>query len=301
LNVCERGDRVICIAKDRLNATALDPTGITLVLADLNNGIGRDAILGGIDCIYHVTGVTRARSASDYYAGNYLATKRLVDNCAARCQTLKRFVHISSLAAVGPSLDGMPVTEGVPYNPVSHYGRSKMLGELEVPKASDKLPITIVRPPAVYGPREQDLYEYMKMILRGIQPLIGFERKFLNLIHVDDLVRGVLLAGGHPRAEGETYFIGSETDHSTEEIGRVIAWTLRRTAISVSVPHAMVYAVGAISEVVARVCGSPVFFNLQKAKESVQRAWICSIDKAKQQLGFRQQISLDEGIRETYR
>jgi len=296
-----QGHDVRCVAKDRINMSVLESLKVEIVLGDLNNGIGWEAILDGVDLVYHLAGVTRANSYGEYYDGNHLATKRFVEVCSAHCTDLKRFVYVSSLAAVGPSPNGEQATEETPYHPVSHYGRSKMLGELEVLKARDRFPITIVRPSAVYGPRERDMYEYIRLILRGIQPLIGFRNKFLNLIHSEDLVRGILLAGNHHRAEGEVYFLGSERDYTTEDIGRSIALAVGKRPLRVRLPHAVVYGVGAVAEVWGKIARKQIFFNLQKVRESVQAAWTCSVDKAKSQLGFQQNISLEEGMAQTYR
>jgi nucleoside-diphosphate-sugar epimerase len=295
-----RGDEVICVAKDRLNAAFLESLNVPVILGDLNNGIGWDAILDGVDSIYHLAGVTRAKSWNEYYEGNYHATKRLVEICIAHCTSLKRFVYVSSLAAVGPSPDGEPVTEETRYHPVSHYGKSKMLGEMEVVKARDRLPITVVRPSAVYGPRERDMYKYMRLILVGIQPLIGFRRKLLSLIHSDDLVDGILLTGEHPHAVGEKYFLGSEVCYSIEDIGDAIARAVQKKPMKVRMPHALVYTAGVAAEVFGRITRKQTFFNLQKARESVQTAWTCSVEKARTQLGFRQKVSLEDGMLRTY-
>lgn len=297
----QRGDDVKCVAKDRLNASFLESLKVDVVLGDMNNGIGWDPLLDGVECIYHLAGVTRAKSWREYYEGNYLATKRFVDVCTNSRVNVKRFLYVSSLAAVGPSNGGGAATETTALHPVSHYGKSKMLGELEVLKARDRLPITIVRPSAVYGPRERDMYEYMRLIMRGIQPLIGFRRKWLNLIHSDDLVEGILMASDHPRAEGETYFLGSEAHYTTEDIGNAIAGAVQKNPVHIRIPHALVYAVGAVAELVGRATNKQVFFNLQKAKESVQSAWICSTEKAKEHLGFRPRVTLENGMLQTYR
>jgi len=297
----KRGDEVKCVAKDRLNATLLESLDVEVVLGDLNNGIGWDSILDGVECIYHLAGVTRAKSSKEYYEGNYMATKRFVEVCIANCVDLRRLVYVSSLAAIGPSLDRHPVTEETPYHPVSHYGRSKMMGELEILGVRDRLPVTVVRPSAVYGPRERDMYEYMRLIMRGVQPLIGFRKKFLSLIHSDDLVEGIILAADHPRAIDQTYFLGSEEWYATEDIGSAIACAIQKFPVRVRIPHAVIYAIGAIAAAVGKLTNKQIFFNLQKARESVQSAWICSVEKAKTHLGFRQRVSLAEGMERTYR
>jgi len=297
----QRGDEVLCIAKDRLNSVFVESLGARVMLGDLNNGISWGDVLPKIDVIFHVAGVTRARSSQEYYEGNHLATKRFLEQCEANCPRLQRFVYISSLAAIGPSLDCQPVSEDSPYHPVSHYGKSKMMGELEVLKMQDRFPITIIRPSAVYGPRERDMFEYMRLIMRGIQPLIGFREKLMNLIHSDDLVDGILLASRNHQAVGQAYFLGSEQAYTTSDIGNAIARAVHRNPIRVRLPHALVYTVGAIAEVVGKLTRKQIFFNLQKANEAIQPAWICSVEKARTQLGFQQRVTLEDGMLQTYR
>jgi nucleoside-diphosphate-sugar epimerase len=296
----QEGHQVRCVAKDRLHSVYLESLGIELMLGDLNNGMDLEAILDGVECIYHLAGVTRARLNKDYYEGNYLTTKNFINICARSSNKFERFVYVSSQAAVGPALDGRPVTEEDPYQPVSHYGKSKMLAEKEVLRYRDKMPITIVRPSAVYGPRDREMLQYFLLIKKHLQLLIGFRKKWLNFVYIDDLVDGLLLAGEHPRAEGESFFIGSEASCTTEDIGNTVASILNRRPICFHVPHLVVFSVAAIAEGFGKLTGKPIFFNLQKAKESVQPSWIFSVEKAKSKLGFSPRVSLEEGMKRTY-
>ncbi|MGA9363273.1 MAG: NAD-dependent epimerase/dehydratase family protein [Bacteroidota bacterium] len=296
-----RGDDVRCVAKDRLNVVMLDSPNVEVILGDLNNGLGWDRILDGVERVYHLAGVTKAARASEYYEGNCLATRRLLESCFRFGPNLKRFLYVSSQAAVGPSLDGQPVTERSPYHPVTHYGRSKMMAELEILKVRDQLPVTIIRPSAVYGPRERDWLEYFKYIKQGIQPLMGFGKKFLSLIHSDDLVSGIIAAAESSQAEGETYFLGSETTYSTEDIGDVVARILNRRTVRVRIPHVLVRAVGMLLGISAQLKHKAALFNYQKAIDSLQSAWICSVEKAKSHFGFRQCVALEDGMLGTCR
>lgn len=297
----QEGHQVRCVAKDRLHSVYLESLGIELMLGDLNNGMDLEAVLDGVECIYHLAGVTRARSNKDYYEGNYLTTKNFINICAHSSNKFERFVYVSSQAAVGPALDGRPVTEEDPYQPVSHYGKSKMLAEKEVLRYRDKMPITIIRPSAVYGPRDREMLQYFLLVKKQLQLLIGFRNKWLNFVYVDDLVDGLLLAGEHPRAEGESFFIGSEASCTTEDIGNTVASILDCRPIRFRVPHLVVFSVAAIAEGIGKLTGKPIFFNLQKAKESVQPSWIFSVEKAKLKLGFSPRVSLAEGLKRTYR
>jgi nucleoside-diphosphate-sugar epimerase len=299
--LCAGGDEVVCVAKDPLNIRLLESLGCTVVLADLNNGLMWDSVLDGVEQIYHVAGVTRARDPGDYYEGNTLATRRFVEICSDSSLSLNRFVYISSLAAAGPSPDGHPLQENAPPHPVSAYGKSKLLAEREVMRAQDRLPVTIVRPAMVYGPRERDMYDYMRMVKRGIRLLIGFHQKVFSLIHVQDLVQGVLLAGNATASVGGTYFLGSERFYTTGDIGKAMSRVLHRHTVGVCIPHAVVYAVGAISEAIGKITGRNMLFNSEKVREVVQPSWTCSVAKAREVLGFRQRIDLEEGMRQTYR
>ena len=173
------------------------------------------------------------------------------------------------------------------------------MSEQAVLKAGDRLPISIVRPSAVYGPGDQDFFMYIRLVESGILPLIGFRTKLLNLVFVEDVVRGILLAGSSPAAVGGTFFLGSDRDYSTLEIGNAVAQVLGRQPTRVHVPHAIVLAIGALAEGFGKASGRQVFFNMQKAREAIQPAWVCSIEKARGLIGFNPQVSLIEGMHRT--
>ncbi|HUI65099.1 MAG TPA: NAD-dependent epimerase/dehydratase family protein [Bacteroidota bacterium] len=296
-----QGHRVRCVAKDAMFAPVLQALGCELVLADLNRPGLWESALDGVEAVYHVAGVTRSRTPSEFYEGNFHATKTVVERCLAAGSKIRHFIYVSSLSATGPSAIGSPVCEDAPYHPVSDYGKSKMLAESVVLKAQDRLPVTIIRPSAVYGPRERDMYDYIKAIRRGCALMIGLHDKLMSLIHVDDLVRGIMHAAASDPAIGRTYFLGSECFYSIRELSATIARVLDRRVFRLHLPHCLVYSVGGAATLAGKVTGAQVFFNLNKAREAVQPAWTCSVDRAKSELGFRQEVSLEAGMRSTCR
>ncbi len=291
---------VCTIAKDNFHIEFLNSLNVRVLEYDLNNLPDLHSELSEVDYIYHLAGVTRAISKNDYYLGNFSATKNFLKVCKLSCKNLKRFVYLSSLAAVGPSLDGNPVDEDTPYHPVSHYGKSKMMGELEVIRSSNRLPVTILRPSSVYGPRERDIFEYFKLVKRGIKPIIGFNQKKLNLIFCDDLVNAIIVAGEHPKSVNEVYFVGSEQAYTNHQIGEAIALAQKKSAICVRIPHFMVYAIGFAEEILGKILNKPVFLNRQKARESKQKKWDCSVKKIENEIGFYPSVSLLEGMEKTF-
>ncbi len=295
----DRGWNVRCLARDEMNADAVRSASVELIRGDLTHGIDWIMALDGIDVVFHLAGVTRARSTADYYEGNVMATRSIARACAAHRPRLRRFVHVSSQAAAGPAREGRAIDEASPCRPVSHYGRSKLLGEAEVLAVRDRIPITIVRPVAVYGPRDREFLAYFRMVKHHLRPIVGWRPGRLSLIHCADLAEGVLLAGANDRAEDQIYFLSGERDCTTEEISLLIATAMRARTISLRLPGPLVQAAGALSEVAARLARRSALFNRQKAWELVQQAWLCSSAKARRELGFRPAIGLEEGVAST--
>jgi len=298
--LCSDNTPVRCISKDYLNSDQLENLNVELINGDLVNGSLPENLLDDIDVVYHVAGITHAKLKKEYYDGNYLATKQLVEFCVNSTNKIKRFIFVSSLTAVGPSLTGIEVDETTPYHPVSDYGTSKMMAEYEILKYRNKIPISIVRPSAVYGPRERDMYMYMKSIGHGVQLLIGFNKKYLNLIYVDDLIEGIITTAENIKAEDEIYFLGSQTSYPNEDIGNTIAEMLNKNPLNIHLPHCIVFGICGFEELIGKICNKQMYLNTQKARELIQNSWACSIEKAKTQLGFNPHVSLSEGFLNTY-
>ncbi|MCC6865298.1 MAG: NAD-dependent epimerase/dehydratase family protein [Ignavibacteria bacterium] len=255
--------------------------------------------ISNVEYIYHVGGVTFAKKKEEFYRGNVDVTKSLLEACVKYNEGIKKFIHISSQAAVGPSFDGKPIDETRAYHPLTAYGKSKVEAEKLVKSFFDKLNCTIVRPPAVYGPRDYAIYEYFKSMSRGLQPLIGFDNKLVSLIHVKDLVGGFILAGEADIANSNIYFISSEQFYNWRDIGDLTKKLLGRKTVKVVIPHFAVKTTAFFSQVFGFFSPKPVVLNIEKSRELTQRYWICSIEKAKRELGFKESLTLEEGFRDT--
>jgi nucleoside-diphosphate-sugar epimerase len=251
------------------------------------------------DYVYHVGGVTFAKKKEEFYRGNVDATKSLLNACHKFNPLLKKFVHVSSQAAAGPSFDGKPIDESGDYRPLTAYGRSKAEAEKAVISYFDKMNCTIVRPPAVYGPRDYAVFEYFKSMNRGLQPLIGFDNKLVSLIHVLDLVKGFILAGEAKTSASNIYFISSEKFYSWRDVGDMTQRLLGKKTIKIVVPHFAVKTTAFFSEVFGFFSPKPVILNREKAREITQAFWICSPEKARRDFGFKEELTLEEGFKNT--
>src|SRR6185369_4619109 len=110
----------------------------------------------GADIVFHLAGVTKALHSTDYYLGNVTATETLLKLMSG---SQARLIHVSSLAAMGPSPDGVPLREEAEPHPLTNYGKSKLEGERVLRGSSVSDRATVVRPPVVYGPRDVDVYQ----------------------------------------------------------------------------------------------------------------------------------------------
>jgi nucleoside-diphosphate-sugar epimerase len=290
---------VRCLVRKESNLRWIADLDVDCYYGSLYN---RDSLIRGMedcDVVYHVAGVTKARTEDDYYRGNYEGTKFVLDAALERKKKITRFIHVSSQAAVGPSPTLIPIDETHLANPLTFYGKSKWAAEEYVRSKIGKIPITIVRPPAVYGPRDTDILEFFRTVKLGLIPQLGGADKYLSLIHVKDLVRGIMMAGEHENSIGGTYFITSPEPYSWEEISRITLNILQKKGYRIPVPVPLIKTVAAISEALSSFTKKPALVNKQKVIEMEQDFWTCSPKKAKNELGFEAVIGLENGIRET--
>ena len=294
-----KGHNLRCLVRRTSNLQWLQGVPVEFVHGDLFDETALRSAVAGVDYIYHVAGITKAKTRDEYFQGNQIATRNLLQAALRTTSGLQRFVHVSSQAAVGPSDKGAPIDETTPFHPLTTYGVSKMEAEKECLKLKDGLKITIVRPPAVYGPRDKDVFEFFNTMNRGLQPMIGLKDKFVSLIHVKDLAAGIVLAGESSRSSGETYFISSERYYHWKEVGEITSRVMGKKALRLKIPEWGVYTVAAFAQFFSQFSKKPALLNLEKARDIVQDAWTCDISKAKKDLGFRESMTLEEGIRNT--
>lgn len=297
-SLIRKGHKVKCLVRKTADLKWIKNLPVEFVVGDLFDEKALRLAVKDVEYIYHVAGVTTSKTKNGYYLGNQFATRNLLSAVKA-VSRLKRFVFVSSLTAVGPSLDGIPVNEETPYHPITTYGTSKMKAELEVIRYKNKIPYTIVRPPALYGPRDTASFSFFKSVNNGIIPLVGFKQKYVNILHSKDTVEGIILAGEKPVALNNIYFIGSEKSYTWEEISDVALKTLNRKAIKIRVPETVTRLFAGAAGIVSLFKGKPDILNWEKGRDMVADAWTCDISKAKRDLGFRQNVSLEDGIKQT--
>lgn len=290
---------VRCLVRKSSDTRWLAGKNIEFVYGDLFDDEALRNAVSGVEYVYHCAGITKAKTKEEYYRGNATGTRNLLHTVLKTNPSLKRFVHVSSQAAVGPSESMTPITEDREARPLTTYGKSKWEAERACHEVQDRLALTIVRPPVVYGERDKDVFEFFRTYSMGIQPMVGFTDKYVSMIHVADLVRGLVMAGENERALGQTYFITSKEVYNWKQIGEATRKAMNKRALRIRLPEFVVYIVAAFAETAALLSKKPALVNFEKAREMVQDYWTCDHTKAKRELGFEQEISLEEGVMRT--
>ncbi|MGB9663327.1 MAG: NAD-dependent epimerase/dehydratase family protein [Ignavibacteria bacterium] len=291
--------RVKVIARKESKLKWIDTTKVEVVYSNYEDLDSLKNAVKDVNYIFHVAGVIKSKSKEGYYKGNVEVTKNLLKATEKVNPNFKRFLFVSSQAAAGPSPVGFAKTEEMECNPVTSYGKSKLMAENEVKKFEGIIPFTIVRPSSVYGPRDPEILMFFQTLKRGIQPMVGFQEKYVSLVHIYDLIDGILLAAFSNKSINQIYFISSERGYGWEEIGNISSKILGKKVLKVKIPHFAVYSIAAISQFFSYFSKEATILNLEKAREMVQQSWVCSVEKAKRDLGYEQKISIEEGIRNT--
>lgn len=291
------GQKVSCLVRNNLKW--LEGRDIEVVKGDLFDLKALKQGLEGSQVVYHCAGVVKAPDQQAFIRGNVESTENVLR--LAIKMKVPKVVILSSLAAVGPS-NGRPLVETDPMKPVTNYGQSKKAMEeliARVASNADATSVTIVRPPAVYGPREQDILTIFKMAARGLFPMVGDGSSTrLSVVHVKDLIKGMELAARQHPKELTTYFIAGEPPITWNDFRTATARALGRKIRALKIKPNWVHTIAAGVEKSAALVGAYPALNREKAREMVLE-WMCSTQKAHEELGYKPKVSLDEGIFDT--
>jgi len=297
----QRGQSVACLIRKSSNPQFLQTLPVRLIEGDLESPAAIHGALRGIETVYHVAGSIKAANRDSYFRVNQIGTRRLLEALAEGSPGLKRFIHVSSLAAAGPSPADRGLTEDVKPNPISWYGESKLESEREALRYAGTFRVTILRPSAVYGPRDRETLAIFRMVKGGCLLTPGrFTRRF-SLIYVDDLITALMSAGEQDTPSGEVFFVSRPEMYTWEQVGAAIALALGRKCRRIAFPAQLALVAGAAGDLWARLSGRPATINSQKIKELLQPSWLCDSSKASRRLGFHPQIELETGIQRTAR
>jgi nucleoside-diphosphate-sugar epimerase len=284
-------------ALDRLDRERARP--LERAVGSLDDAASLERALVGVETVFHLAGLTRATRLADLARVNEHGTGRLLA-AARRSGSVRRLVHVSSLAALGPTSPERPLDESAPPRPVSAYGRSKLAGEALARAEADRLTVSIVRPPIVYGPGDASTREFVAGVGRGrpIRPR-GLDPVY-SCIHVDDLVELLARVGSADRP-APLYHVAGADDVTLLRLQKVIADALGVRLRPLGLPRPAMRALALVADAIALWNRRPAAFGRARVAELFAAAWLCDDRRARRELGHAPAIRVADGMAQLLR
>ena len=257
-------------------------------------------ILSQVDVVIHIAGKVKALSQKEFEETNALGTHNLAQACLQANPIPKLFIYISTIAVINPSMDGndfcIPAER---CHPLSWYGQSKLDGEKALQCLKGKMRTLILRPPVLYGPRDQELFTLFKTINRGFAPLYGNGSNKLSLCYVKDVANCVLDLVQKFPTQDEIYCLDDGSIHTWKSLAQNIANNLNKKIYLLPIPR-FLFSLGALfTELYAKLSSKAQIFTLNKIKEMKQASWVCGYEKLEKHRGWKPKTSLVNGLEKT--
>ncbi len=291
-------------------AQELRDQGVDAVVGELSDYKTLNSLSGKISAVFHLAGTVSPYNRHATFEINVEQTRRLAEQLA-NWSNPPVFIYVSSLAAAGPSLDGLARLETDPCQPRSIYGESKAAAEAALQTLADRLPISIVRPPGVIGPWDRNLLQMFQMVRTGFHT-VGISQKFrYSFVHVEDLSTGLWKTFTEGRRILPTnersqelkqgiYFIADPDQYTMPDVANLIAdATDTKHPRHLTVPTPICWTLATVADAGGRWLGMRTFLNRDKMREAVAGSWICDVTRAREQLGFVVGATFAQRIRET--
>jgi nucleoside-diphosphate-sugar epimerase len=254
----------------------------------------------GVDAIIHSAGLVKARSPEEFHRTNVEGTRILLDAAKRHAPGLRRFVFVSSLAAVGPSDDGTPIDTARAASPVTHYGRSKLEAERLVLAAKSDLDVVVLRPAAIYGPRDQEIFAFFQAIQRGVLPTVGKGGSTMSMIYGADCAEACIKAILADVPSGSVYFVDDGVPHPFRAMLEEVESALGKKALlRVNLPLSILWLAAFSSEMYGKLTNKAVMLTRDKVNEIRQPHWVCSSESTRRELGWEPRMGLKDGFAET--
>jgi nucleoside-diphosphate-sugar epimerase len=292
-----RGIPAAILIRPASNRRFIEPhlSRVEVRIGSISEPASLPAALEGITHVIHCAGCTKAIGSAEYYRINRDGTRNLVDAVNRHQNEIRRFILISSLAASHPARAAAPAREDDESSPVTEYGRSKLAGERAV-RSHARVPFVILRPAAVYGPRDGDFLLMFKAARARWVPSFGGGRQELSLVYVEDVARAVIACLDHLPIENRIFNVAHRAVTTAHELTAEIGRQLGVSTVQVPLPLPLLWPVCLVGEVIARIRGRPTIVNLQKYPELTAPGWVCDSRRLREELGVEPATGLREGI-----
>jgi nucleoside-diphosphate-sugar epimerase len=274
--------------------------GVELVDGAIDDRASLERAVTGVEAVVHSAGLVKARNLDEFMRVNARGTENLLEACLPLAGSLKRFVHVSSVTVGGPSdaYGNAVQVDSVP-RPVTDYGRSKLAAEKLMLAKKDQLKITIIRPPAIYGPRDREIFAFFKSIKMGVLPLLGSPQSKLSMIYGPDCARACIRAIDADVPSGSIFAVDDGAVHTMAElISEAESAMGKRAFLRIPLPRRVVEGAALLSESYGKLTNRAMMLTRDKCNELFDQ-WVCDGSRAASELGLPPSVSFSQGVKQT--
>jgi dihydroflavonol-4-reductase len=301
---------VRCLVRNKARAATLEELGAELSLGSLDDQQSLERAVADTDVVFHLAGRIHALSNREFVKDNVEGTRRVAEACSAQPNP-PIMVLVSSIAAGGPSLPGTPRKESDPDQPVSDYGRSKLAAERAAMGLSGEVPVSILRPPIIFGPADPaslTIFQGVKTLRLHLVP--GFRKFPVSIVHVADLCDALVrIAERGERADAAKngssdhspgkYYIAAERTIKYGELGTLAGQAIGHSALVLPLPKSIFWLMGSVMEIFGQIRRRPTVLGIDKIREALAPAWECSDEKLRHELDYCPALPLEQRFEET--
>ena len=297
--LAEAGTEVRALVRHTSNTKFLRTLdNVELVYGSIEDRDSLGAAAEGVHAVVHAAGLVKARTPEEFFKINVQGSENLLQATKLNAaDDFRRFILVSSLAAVGPSQDGKPVDPSE-RGAVTHYGRSKRQAEDTLITYQQDIPITILRPPMIYGPRDNESFAFFQSVSRGVLPKLGNGDNTLSVIYASDAASACVRAIDSDVPSGSAYFIDDGRVYVWNDMLEDIERAMGKSAkIRFGVPFPLLRLAATASEAYGKVTGKAVMLTRDKVNELSAAHWVCDSAKAQKDLDWAPKVEWAEGTR----
>lgn len=297
----EKGHQVRCLIRHTSDISTLHGLPVTLFIGDVRAPDTLIEPMKNVDYVYHLAAELMVTSQKAFENTNTQGTINMLEAAEKYAgKNLKRFLFVSSQAAAGPGKSPTPLTEENKPQPMSWYGTAKKKAEDAALAFGERIPVTIVRPCAVYGEREKDIAQTFNVVEYRIQPKLGIKKKYLVMVHVEDLVAGIIGAAESEKTKGEIYFLNHPELLTTKKVIQITAEVMnKKWGLMLPAPLFFMKLAAPFAELLHHFTRERAMLTRDKAREVAQRFWVSDASKAGRDFGWVPRYSLLEGMKKT--
>lgn len=294
----QKGYEVLVLSHDKRLKNAVTRDNLNFYIGDLRKKETLRHLPSHFDFVFHLAAERDSVGKKQCYRINVLGTMNLIETICEAGMKIKKFIHVSSLGAAGFNKNKNLRNEGDLPEPVSFYGKTKLLSEQEIINSKKHFPSIILRPCKIYGPGDKRILLHFKLTKYGMVPDLGLKNRFMSLCYIDDFVEAMILAA-ESNKENEVYFVSDGNVYSWEKFYGTIAGVLNKSMRTITIPEAILEGLIPLLKLLARLPLRFIPIEPTTLNEIRSKSWTCDSSKFFKEFDFHPKIKLEEGIGNT--